>query len=296
MSLLASKPGMWLSRKLHHTSRTARTFLFRASLPFIVLVSVPLAWAQDQKDRPEADPARPTVSNPAHIPPVGYLQLEQGILIAADSPVDANSRLDHQTSIVQATKLSANKRLLFTVLSQPYAQTTSDDSTRSSDAGDVQVSAQAVLLDSNHGHATIPSLSASYTRRIHAGTATSLDTGETSQGVALLASGNVRQLHYDANLFLNEQNDFRGARRAQHGQALLLSYNPTKKLSLSGEIWHFTQPFVRGDAVGNLWAAAYSLQPNLVFDAGFNHGLTSTSTQWTGFGGFTYLLPHRLWH
>jgi hypothetical protein len=29
---------------------------------------------------------------------------------------------------------------------------------------------------------------------------------------------------------------------------------------------------------------------NLVLEAGFDHGLTGTSTQWEGFAGFTYLL------
>ena len=48
-------------------------------------------------------------------------------------------------------------------------------------------------------------------------------------------------------------------------------------------------------AVGNLWAASYPIKPNLVLDAGFNHGLTSTSTPWEGFAGFIYLLPRRLW-
>lgn len=33
----------------------------------------------------------------------------------------------------------------------------------------------------------------------------------------------------------------------------------------------------------------------LVFDGGFDRGLTSTSTRWELFAGFTYLLPHRLW-
>jgi hypothetical protein len=31
-----------------------------------------------------------------------------------------------------------------------------------------------------------------------------------------------------------------------------------------------------------------------VFDAGFNRGLTTTSTRWEAFVGFTYLLPRRL--
>jgi len=53
--------------------------------------------------------------------------------------------------------------------------------------------------------------------------------------------------------------------------------------------------FLRGNALGNLWAVSYSLHNNLVLDAGFDHGLTKTSTRWQGFVGFTYLLPHRLW-
>ena len=47
--------------------------------------------------------------------------------------------------------------------------------------------------------------------------------------------------------------------------------------------------------MGSLWEVSYSVRRNLVVDAGFNRGLTSTSTQWEGFAGFTYLLPHRLW-
>jgi hypothetical protein len=47
--------------------------------------------------------------------------------------------------------------------------------------------------------------------------------------------------------------------------------------------------------VGNLWALGYNVRKTLVFDAGFNRGLTSTSTRWEAFIGFTYLLPHGLW-
>jgi hypothetical protein len=56
-----------------------------------------------------------------------------------------------------------------------------------------------------------------------------------------------------------------------------------------------TQPFLKNNAVGNLWAISYSARKTLVFDTGFNHGLTGTSTSWEAFVGFTYLLPHRLW-
>jgi hypothetical protein len=53
--------------------------------------------------------------------------------------------------------------------------------------------------------------------------------------------------------------------------------------------------FLKGNAVGNLWAVSDVARKNLVFDVGFNHGLTGTSTQSEAFAGFTYLLPHRLW-
>jgi hypothetical protein len=61
-----------------------------------------------------------------------------------------------------------------------------------------------------------------------------------------------------------------------------------------GEIWHFSQPFLQSNAVGTLWALSYSARKNLVLDGGFNRGLTSTSTQWEVFVGFTYLLPYKI--
>jgi hypothetical protein len=89
-------------------------------------------------------------------------------------------------------------------------------------------------------------------------------------------------------------------RRAQLAQTLSISHplalsHHWKKFTISGELWHFTQPFLKANAVGNLWAISYPLHPNLVLDAGFDRGLTSTSTHWEEFVGFTYLLPHRLW-
>jgi hypothetical protein len=95
-------------------------------------------------------------------------------------------------------------------------------------------------------------------------------------------------------------------RRAQFGQTFSVDrpiFNPNLQLSL--EIYHFSQPLVhatssgqiipRANLVGALFALGYQLKPNLVFDGGFERGLTSTSTQWQCFAGFTYLLPHRLW-
>ena len=79
--------------------------------------------------------------------------------------------------------------------------------------------------------------------------------------------------------------------------------NPNLQLAL--EVYHFSQPLVHqtsgGQAVGRanmvagLIAVSYQVKPNLVFDTGFSHGFTSTTTRWQSFAGLTYLLPHRLW-
>jgi hypothetical protein len=95
------------------------------------------------------------------------------------------------------------------------------------------------------------------------------------------------------NVLFNEVIDS-GIHRAQFGQTLSVSHPLGKKFGVSGEIWHFTQPFLRSNAVGNLWALNYNLRKNLVLDGGFNRGLTTTSTRWEEFFGFTYLLPRKI--
>src|SRR6202007_22802 len=127
----------------------------------------------------------------------------------------------------------------------------------------------------------------------HASVAPELDIGTFRQSTSILLSENALGFHIDTNGIFTEQAQGHLS-RGQFGQTLSISH-PLGKLTLSAEIWHFSQPFERGNAVGNLWAVSYSLHKNLVFDGGFNRGLTGTSTRSELFVGFTYLLPHRLW-
>jgi hypothetical protein len=240
--------------------------------------------AQDA-DAPVANPGRPTVSTPATLTPVGYFQFESGVLGAWTSP-----GLSSQTSINEVAKFAVSRRLELLVSSEPIAHTLIADQS-SDDAGGVSVGAQAVLYP---GEGAKPTISASYFRNIYAGNAPDLDIGSSTNSALLLASADLGKFHYDANLFLNEVVSG-PVRRGQFGQSLSVSHPLTTRVGLSGELWHFTQPFLRGNAVGNLWALSYSASKILVFDAGFDHGLTNTSTQWEIFGGFTYLLPRRMW-
>lgn len=253
--------------------------------------------AEISNKEPEADPARPTVTNPAHIPPSGYLQFEQGFLQANTTP----NGPDTQFSLVQTTKLSLDSRVMVFFSSQPFAHSKSVGAI-SRDPGDLDLGVQVVILPAQDDHKYVPMLAFSYANRVRSGTAPDLDVGAYGRSLLLLASGTLPGLKYDSNFIVNEQQaddaDFPGARpprRAQFGQTLSVTHNFTPAFSLSGEIWRFSRPLTGGNAIGNVWAAGYTVRPTLVLDGGFSRGLTGTSTHWETFAGFTYLLPHRLW-
>lgn len=237
------------------------------------------------EQEPEANPGRPTVSTPAALTPVGYLQFETGFIPAYHSP-EFSSRY----SLSEVIKLSVVSRLELLTSAEPVVHFTAEGSTANR-VGDIFLGAQGVLY---HGEGAKPTLAVSYFRRVYNGGAPEFDYGSPTNSLLVLASADVKGFHYDANAFFTELVQ-ESIRRGQFGQSLTISHPFLHRFTLSGEIWHFTQPFLKSNAVGDLWAVSYSARKNLVFDAGFNHGLTGTSTSWEAFVGFTYLLPHRLW-
>ena len=85
----------------------------------------------------------------------------------------------------------------------------------------------------------------------------------------------MKGFHYDTNYIFNEVDSDAGVRRAQFGQTLSVSHGVGKRFGISGELWDFTQPFLRSYAFGNLWALNYNAKKNLVFDAAFDRGLST---------------------
>ena len=258
-------------------------------------------------DIPEASPSRPTVTAPAHIPPTGYLQFEQGFNRADESPAGVAS----QSSVNQTTKIALTTRLLVQFVSQPYTDNTVNQQPATNAPGDLDLGAQYIV----HEEAgALPVVALGYIRRVRTGTSANLDSGDFSQSALLLMSGDLPDnFHYDANLILNEQSSDQNSavathtvRRGQFAQSVALSHPLFAKATASRltgvvELSHFAQPLVatrsvtRANTLGLLFAASFALRPNIVLDADFDHGLTSTSTQWQGGFGITYLLPHRLW-
>ena len=276
---------------------------------------------------PAANPARPTVSVPAVLPPTGYLQFEQGINRAANSPAGTT----RQTALNQATKIALTSRILVEFLSQSFTYNTLFQPgtinmpysfQSSSNIGDLDLGAQIVLLKSTGSR---PTIDAGYLKRVRAGTAANLDSGDLSQCAVLYFSGDLPHgVHYDSDYQFNEQRSLDNGttvgaspahpvRRMQLVQTLSVSHpifakSTAGRLSFDLELEHYTQPLVtstsqhlptpanaRNNAIDLLVTTPFALRPNLVFDIALVHGFTSTSTQWQGTAGVTWLLPHRLW-
>jgi len=90
---------------------------------------------------PEANPGRPTtVSTPATLTPVGYLQFETGVLFAQDS-----TEFSNRIGVGQVTKLSVHPRLELCLQSEPLAISQSKDQTAVHE-GEVFAGLQKVLF------------------------------------------------------------------------------------------------------------------------------------------------------
>src|ERR1700675_4655266 len=161
-------------------------------------------------DDAEANPGRPTVSTPATLTPVGYLQFETGALAADHSP-EFSSRY----GLNEVIKLSVTSRLELEASGEPVAHFTADGNTTNKVA-DVFLGAQAVL---SRGEGSKPTIAASYFHRVYDGGAPELDFGSPTNSFLLLASADVNGFHYDANAILTELAQ-EPVRRAQFGQTL----------------------------------------------------------------------------
>ena len=236
-------------------------------------------------DSVQANPGRPTISTPATLTPVGYVQLETGVLGAEKS-----AEFSNRTAIETVLKLAVTRRFEFIAVTEP--RVISDLGAKGdAEPGEVFAGLQALVHRGDHAW---PTISVSYFRRLYASPAPELDIGTNRQSALLLVSFDVDRFHFDTNAIVTEQISNIGKHRAQFGQTLSISHPLAWHLTFSSEIWHFSQPLFRSNAVGLLLAPSYAVNRFLVIDGGVNRGLTESSTRWQAFIGLTFLFPKRL--
>ncbi|HEV2988719.1 MAG TPA: hypothetical protein VG759_09765 [Candidatus Angelobacter sp.] len=232
----------------------------------------------------EANPGRPTVSTPATLTPVGYFQFESGLLNAVHS-----GEFSRRLGFTEVVKFAPIKRLQLLVQTEPLVHSHIETGI-DRHPGEVFLGLQGVIVQ---GEGNRPTVALSYFRRAYASPAPELDIGTNRQSALLLVSFDAGGFHFDTNGIVTEQIE-EPVHRAQFGQTLSISHPVAPRVGVSGEVWHFTQPLVHSNAIGALFATSYAWKKNLVFDGGFNRGLTTGSTRWEVFVGFTYLVPKKV--
>jgi hypothetical protein len=121
-----------------------------AALFFLAGLTAQSALAQSREDEPpEANPGRPTVSTPATLTPVDYLQFESGFTGAANSP-----QFSSRYSFNEVMKLSVIRRVELVASAEPIVHSTVGGTTGNS-AGEVFVGAQGVLYRGEDARPTL---------------------------------------------------------------------------------------------------------------------------------------------
>src|SRR5258708_4133123 len=150
---------------------------------------------QGRPDEPVANPGRPTVSTPATLTPVGYLQFETGFLGATHSP-----GFTSQLSLNEVVKFSVSRRIELLAGDGPFAHSRVEGHSGNG-TGDVSLGVQGIL---HTGEGARPTIALSYFRRVYSGDTPDLDIGSARNSALLLSSADVKGFHYDTNFLFNE--------------------------------------------------------------------------------------------
>jgi hypothetical protein len=119
-------------------------FLGAAALLFVARIGA----QSSAVETPGANPGRPTVSTPATLTPIGYLQVENGGLYSETSP-----EFTMLFGSNQVTKLTVAPRLQLLALSEPLAQASgaTGDGLSGNRPGEVFAGFQAVVSSGKRG-------------------------------------------------------------------------------------------------------------------------------------------------
>ncbi|HET6330743.1 MAG TPA: hypothetical protein VFF76_08150 [Holophagaceae bacterium] len=244
---------------------------------FAVLLALPLA-AQDA-DAITVNPNRPTFATPARTTQAGVLELEAGL---QRSLFRDGSRSDFEPFLL---KFGQEARLEWRLGWNGYLTQTAPDGSRAQGFSDPSFGFQWHPLDQDKlGFDGAIGL---FHKFATANAAQGLGSGKADDTLILLASKDAGPIHVDVNLLHGWIGQPEDGRARQTSGTVSLSWQ------LSGSWGMGTEVYTVGPLSGTerdtalLTYASYQLSPRVVFDAGFDRGLSNSAPRWNLFCGVT---------
>lgn len=229
-------------------------------------------------DSIEANPNRPTVSNPAHVTQFGVLELEYG--------------LDRTWPEEGIRQTSANGLLKFGLLCDVEFRWNTTSFLSQSDAAGTHTTFGDNWLGTEirfHRQTKwLPTMAVSYSFKIPSATTDNgLGSGHVDHSFTFGASETVAHFTFDFNFtefLIGKPSGF------DRDQQIALAFSRViyKRLQFAGEFYGQTE--LNHETPGfasSLWAVTFAISPRLVIDGGFEAGLTSGGPHRHAFGGIT---------
>ncbi|HXC16458.1 MAG TPA: hypothetical protein VNV60_03350 [Holophagaceae bacterium] len=252
---------------------------------FAILLALPLA-AQDP-DAITVNPNRPTFATPARTTQAGVLELEAGL---QRSLFRDGSRSDFEPFLL---KLGQDARFEWRLGWNGYLTQTAPDGSRAQGFSDPTFGFQWHPMDQDK--LGFDGAVGVFHKFATANAAQGLGSGRADDTLILLASKDAGPIHVDVNLLHGWIGQPEGGRAGQTSGTVSLSWQLSGSWGMGTEIYTVgpLPGLARDTAL--LTYASYQLSPRVVFDAGFDRGLSDGAPRWNLFCGVTCGLG-RLFH
>ena len=243
----------------------------------LILFALPLA-AQDP-DAITVNPNRPTFATPSRTTQEGVLELEAGL---QRTEFKEGSRADFEPILL---KLGQTARFEWRLGWNGYLTQTAPDGSRTQGFSDPTFGFQWHPVDQDR--AGVDAAVGYIHKFATANASKGLGSGRADDTLVLLASKDFGALHVDVNWLHGWVGQPLGGRADQDSGTLSASWPIAGPWGMGAELYTVgTLPGVKRDSA---FLAYASCQPSsrVVFDAGFDHGLSAGAPRWNLFCGVT---------
>lgn len=251
----------------------------------LLLLAMPLT-AQDA-DAITVNPNRPTFATPSRTTQVGVLELEAGF---QRTEFKDGSRSDFEPILF---KFGQATRFEWRLGWNGYLTNTAPDGSRVGGFSDPTFGFQWHPVD--QGRAGVDAAIGVFHKFATANARDGLGSSRADDTLVLLASKDFGPIHVDVNYLHGWIGQPEGSRAGQNSGTVSASWPLSGAWGMGAEVYRIGALSGVPQDTAFLTYASYQASSRTVFDAGFDHGLTSGAPRWNLFFGVTYGVG-RLFH